>query len=172
MVWLQAERLPDAPHAGQRDAYPGVQFPKWVTPPKTGGAARRDRAGAGPPASVCKAHGDKDGTRALIEALLLARHLPHEQLVTCLAAALRAGAFTADAVGLGAREAGEDEDRTRPAQDPVVLGRRERVAYLTERRLIQLLLDRRPLPSAAVYDQPVPDRLLPARRGDPAHQAR
>ncbi|GAA3470505.1 hypothetical protein GCM10018965_050580 [Nonomuraea roseola] len=58
-----------------------------------------------------------------------------------------------DAVALEARKAGEDEERTRPAQDAVVLGRRERVASLTERRLIQLPLDRRPLPSVAVYYQ-------------------
>ncbi|MEU7900590.1 hypothetical protein AB0B45_48150 [Nonomuraea sp. NPDC049152] len=43
-------------------------------------------------AAACKAHGDRDGTRALIEVLLLARHLPTEHLVTGLAAALRAGA--------------------------------------------------------------------------------
>lgn len=50
-----------------------------------------------------KAHGERDGTRALIEVLLLGRYLPHEHLVTGLAAALRTGALTADAVALEAR---------------------------------------------------------------------
>ncbi|MET9915311.1 hypothetical protein ABZZ74_53440 [Streptomyces sp. NPDC006476] len=37
-------------------------------------------------AAACKAHGDRDGTRALIEVLLLGRHPHHEYLVTGLAA--------------------------------------------------------------------------------------
>ncbi|MEU9288958.1 hypothetical protein AB0D57_30880 [Streptomyces sp. NPDC048275] len=49
--------------------------------------------------------GDKDGTKALIEVLLLGRHMNHEHLVAGLATALRAGAFTADAVALEARKA-------------------------------------------------------------------
>ncbi|MGV9532891.1 hypothetical protein ACWEU6_09995 [Streptosporangium sandarakinum] len=49
-----------------------------------------------------------------------------EQLVAGLAAALRAGALTADAVALEARKAGEDEERPPPARDEAVLQRRER----------------------------------------------
>ncbi|MFE5923204.1 hypothetical protein [Streptomyces sp. NPDC056468] len=37
------------------------------------------------------AHGDKEGSKALIEVLLLSRHVQHEHLVAGLAAALRAG---------------------------------------------------------------------------------
>ncbi|MEU5344348.1 hypothetical protein AB0H18_26505 [Streptomyces sp. NPDC020766] len=55
-------------------------------------------------AAACKAHGDRDGTRAPIEVLLLGRHLTHEHLVTGLATALRAGALTADAVALESRK--------------------------------------------------------------------
>lgn len=101
----------------------------------------------------------------------MARHLPHEQLVAGLAAALRAGALTADAVALEARKAGEDEERPPPARDEVVHQRRERVTSLTERRLTQLPPDRRPLPSVAVYDQllrrarPAGER--PAKGGTP-----
>ncbi len=42
-------------------------------------------------AAAVKAHGERDGTRALIEVLLLllGRHLPHEHLVTGLAAAMK-----------------------------------------------------------------------------------
>jgi hypothetical protein len=50
-----------------------------------------------------KAHGDRNGTRALIQVLLLHRHMNHEHVVAGLAAALRAGALTADAVALEAR---------------------------------------------------------------------
>ncbi|MFE7439468.1 hypothetical protein ACFU7X_03245 [Streptomyces chartreusis] len=39
-------------------------------------------------AAACKVHGDRDGTRALIETLLLGRHGHHEYLVTGLAAGL------------------------------------------------------------------------------------
>ncbi|UUU37424.1 hypothetical protein JIX56_00505 [Streptomyces sp. CA-210063] len=50
------------------------------------------------------AHGDKEGTKALIQVLLMARHMSHEHLVAGLAAALRAGALTADAVALGPQD--------------------------------------------------------------------
>jgi hypothetical protein len=62
-------------------------------------------------AAAVKAHGDTDGTRALIEVLLMARHIPHEHLVAGLATALRAGALTADAVALEARKAAPERGR-------------------------------------------------------------
>ncbi|MDX3845584.1 IS21 family transposase [Streptomyces europaeiscabiei] len=102
-------------------------------------------------AAACKAHGDRDGTRALIEVLLLGRHLHHEYLVTGLAAALRAGALTADAVALEARKAAEADDVPPAAADPEP--DRARVTFLTERRLAHLPPDNRPLPSVAAYDQ-------------------
>lgn len=55
-------------------------------------------------AAVCKVHGDTEGTRALIEVLMLHRHLRQDQVVAGLAAALTAGALTADAVALEARK--------------------------------------------------------------------
>jgi len=105
-------------------------------------------------AGACKAHGDRDGTRALIEVLLLSRHLAHEHVVAGLAAALGVGAFTADAVALEARKAADAESTTGPAttSEPE-LGDRASVTFLTERRLAQLPPDTRPLPSVAVYDQ-------------------
>ncbi|GGV96774.1 hypothetical protein GCM10015535_66850 [Streptomyces gelaticus] len=65
-----------------------------------------------------KIHGERDGTRALIEVLLLGRHLPHEHVVAGLAAALRAGAMTADAVALEARKAAQAETEPTPETDP------------------------------------------------------
>jgi hypothetical protein len=47
-----------------------------------------------------KIHGERDGTRALIEVMLLGRHMTYEHVVAGLAAALQAGAMTADAVAL------------------------------------------------------------------------
>lgn len=87
-------------------------------------------------AAARKAHGDRDGTRALIEVLLLGRHLHHEYLVTGLAAALRAGALTSDAVALEARKAAEADDAPPAAADPEP--DRARATFLTERRLAHL----------------------------------
>ncbi len=102
-------------------------------------------------AAARKAHGDAAGTRALIEVLLLHRHLAHDHVVAGLAAALRAGALTADAVALEARKAAEFEDPVAGgAADP---GTPEQVTSLTRRRLAHLPPDPRPLPSVAVYDQ-------------------
>lgn len=53
-----------------------------------------------------KVHGERDGTRALIEVLLPGRHIPHEHLGVGPATALRAGALTGDAVALKARKVG------------------------------------------------------------------
>jgi transposase len=102
-------------------------------------------------AAARKAHGDADGTRALVEVLLLHRHMDGEHVVAGLAAALRAGALTADAVALEARKAA-DEASGQPALDtaPAVTAP---VASLTARRLEKLPPDTRPLPSVAAYDQ-------------------
>ncbi len=111
-------------------------------------------------AAARKAHGERDGTRALIEVLLLSRHLPHEHLVAGLAAALRAGALTADAVALEARKAAE-ADTADPAEPEPPAAGLARVTSLTVRRLAHLPPDTRPLPSVAHYDQ-----LLRHRRPD------
>lgn len=118
-------------------------------------------------AAACKAHGDRDGTRALIEVLLLGRHMNHEHLVAGLAVALRAGALTADAVALEARKAAE-ADRPEPAAPPGTLPEPDTatVTFLTERRMAHLPPDARPLPSVAVYDQ-----LLRRPRPDADHRA-
>ncbi len=113
-------------------------------------------------AAACKAHGDRDRTRALIEVLLLGRHLAHGHVVAGLAAALRAGALTCDAVALEARKAAETAetagaDASTLALAPALPGSAPpdgaTVTFLTERRLAHLPPDTRPLPSVAVYDQ-------------------
>lgn len=108
-------------------------------------------------AAASKAHGDAEGTRALIEVLLLHRHMPHEQVVVGLATALRAGALTADAVALEARKAADAETAVAAAgasaEEPSDV-HAATVASLTRRRLAQLPPDTRPLPSVTVYDNP------------------
>ncbi|MFJ9675386.1 IS21 family transposase [Streptomyces sp. NPDC101221] len=115
-------------------------------------------------AQARKVHGERDGTRALIEVLLLARHIPHEHLVAGLATALRAGALTADAVALEARKAAQAEDEP-PATLPTGASGSATVTFLHEWRLAHLPPDTRPLPSVTPYDQ-----LLRRRRAsDSAH---
>ncbi|MFF9788967.1 Mu transposase domain-containing protein [Streptomyces nigrescens] len=108
-------------------------------------------------AAARKVHGERDGTRALIEVLLLGRHIAHEHLVTDLATALRARALTADAVALEARKAAqtEDESTTLPApRDPHPAGQSSAtVTSLHEWQLAHLPPDTRPLPSVTPYDQ-------------------
>ncbi|MCE1178783.1 MAG: IS21 family transposase [Micrococcales bacterium] len=105
-------------------------------------------------AGACKAHGDTAGTRALIEVLLLHRHMPQEQVVAGLAIALKVGAWTADAVALEARKAADTERAGPPAPDlHDTLTQAPIVASLTQRRLARLPPDPRPLPSVAAYDQ-------------------
>ncbi|MFD7541359.1 hypothetical protein [Streptomyces sp. NPDC059819] len=109
-------------------------------------------------AAAKAAHGDAAGTRALIEVLLLARHMDHEQVVAGLAAAYRVGALTADTVALEARKLAETDDPLTPA--PAAReglhdgdGPAASVTSLSDWRLAHLAPDNRPLPSVAHYDQ-------------------
>ncbi|MFB9601378.1 IS21 family transposase [Streptomyces roseofulvus] len=111
--------------------------------------------------AAVKAHGERDGTRALIEVLLLGRHLPHEHLVTGLAAALRTGALRADAVALEARKAADADTAPAEAPEPAAGGRAS-IAQLPAAVRAHLPPDKRPLPSVAHYDQ-----LLRLRRDRP-----
>lgn len=116
-------------------------------------------------AQARKVHGERDGTRALIE-VLLARHIPHEHLVAGLASALRAGALTADAVALEARKAAQTEDEPTVAALPAGTSGSATVTFLHEWRLAHLPPDTRPLPSVTPSDQ-----LLRRRRASGgAHQ--
>ncbi|MFJ5851288.1 IS21 family transposase [Streptomyces sp. NPDC092903] len=109
--------------------------------------------------AAVKAHGEREGTRALIEVLLLSRHLPHEHLITGLAAALKTGALTADAVALEARKAADAEPEEPP--QPAASGSQTGLAPLPAAVRAHLPPDNRPLPSVAHYDQ-----LLRLRRPD------
>jgi transposase len=103
-------------------------------------------------AAACKAHGDTAGTRALIEVLLLHRHINQRDVVAGITAALQAGALTADAVALEARKAADTTERATAAVSPPTADTTS-VTSLTQRRLTHLPVDTRPPPSVTVYDQ-------------------
>lgn len=107
-------------------------------------------------AAARAAHGDAAGTRALIEVLLLHRRMPAAAIEQGMAAAIRAGAITADVVAVEARRASalapppaedlDDEGEVPPWAEP------SGVVSLTARRA-QLPEDKRPLPDVAHDDQ-------------------
>lgn len=121
-------------------------------------------------AAARKAHGDAGGTRALIEVLLLHRHLAREDVLAGLRAATGVGAVSADVVAVEARRIAERRRDTAGEADLQPDGReRQRVISLTQRRLADpeatiaaLPPDRRPLPTVAAYDE-----LLQRRRPGP-----
>ncbi|MBQ0926755.1 IS21 family transposase [Saccharopolyspora endophytica] len=104
-------------------------------------------------AAANRTHGDAVGTRALIEVLLLHRHHAHEHVVAGLAAALRAGALTADAVALETRKIADNDEAIDDADEPETTAPQGTVTSLTQRRLTHLPPDTRPIPSVTAYDQ-------------------
>jgi hypothetical protein len=102
-------------------------------------------------AAARKQLGDTAGTRALIEVLLLHRHLKHAEVLTGITAALSVGSTRADVVAVEARKAAQQHRSTPPAVN--VSPAQGRVVSLTERRLQALPGDDRPLPSVEAYDQ-------------------
>jgi len=121
--------------------------------------------------------GDAGGTRLLVEALLLHRHLAHRDVVAGLTAAVSVGAANPDVVAVEARKAAHARGATTTLPNGNASGNvtgeqgassvaasRDRVVSLTERRLIDardraaasgvdLPADGRPLPSVAQYDE-------------------
>jgi len=99
-------------------------------------------------------HGDAEGTRALVEVLLLHRHQVHADVVAGLQAAVGVGATSADVVAVEARRAAERRQPTSgPPEEPTATAApRPAVVSLTERRLRALPEDDRPLPDVSVYD--------------------
>ncbi|MDQ2709106.1 MAG: IS21 family transposase [Actinomycetota bacterium] len=119
-----------------------------------------------------KVNGDTDGTRELLDVLLLHRSLSADDVAAGISAALSVGAVTADVVAVEARRHAttttEGEGGATRGRHGVAHGgaREKRVVSLTQRRLTDpasviagLPPDTRPLPSVAAYDE-----LLPRRR--------
>lgn len=121
-------------------------------------------------AAARKVNGDTDGTRALIDVLLLHRSLPAEDVVAGITAALSIGAVTADVVAVEARRHHTHErthhdgaagtDRTVGGAAGHVGQVGGTVVSLTQRRLTDpaaviagLPADIRPLPTVTAYDE-------------------
>jgi hypothetical protein len=100
-------------------------------------------------------HGDAAGTRALIEVLLLHRRMPPGQVIAGIAAALAAGACTAEVVAVEARKHAAAAPGDGQAAWPALhRPHRSRAAVVTlPRRPAALPADPRPAPSVAAYDQ-------------------
>jgi hypothetical protein len=96
--------------------------------------------------------GDSAGTRALIEVLLLHRHLDRAGVLAGISAALSIGSTNADVVAVEARKAASAHPVS-AEPDATASRLRERVLSLTERRLAALPVDDRSLPSVDHYDQ-------------------
>ncbi|MFB9821952.1 IS21 family transposase [Arthrobacter ramosus] len=111
-----------------------------------------------------RVNGDAEGTRELIDILLLHRSMDGADIEAGITAALGVGAVSADVVAVEARRhatnvsvGGAGSDRHHGAHDEVNV---QRVVSLTQRRLMDpaaviagLPQDARPLPSVSVYDE-------------------
>src|SRR5262245_6713578 len=100
-------------------------------------------------AAARKAHGDGAGTRALVEVLLLHRHLDRADVLAGISAALSVGSTSSDVVALEARKAAQ---RRGAAAGPDGDDTGGRVVILAEHRSAAVPTDERPLPSVAQYD--------------------
>ena len=85
-------------------------------------------------AAARRAHGDAAGTRALVEVLLLHRHLDRADVLAGITAALSVGSVNPDVVALEARKATEHRRTTLPAGDVVQPGAQVLVLAATPRR--------------------------------------
>ena len=120
-----------------------------------------------------RVNGDAEGTRELIEVLLLHRSIDAKDIEAGIATALGVGAVNVDVVAVEARRhaasvpvGGASADRHHGAHNEVNV---QRVVSLTQRRLMDpaaviagLPTDARPLPSVSGYDE-----LLAKRAGHP-----
>jgi transposase len=111
-------------------------------------------------AAARKQLGDPAGTRALIEVLLLHRHLDRAAVLAGIRAALSIGSTSPDVVAVEARKAAPhpaSDHGVRAEPDPAAARGPEpvpeRVLSLTGRRRWALPVDDRPLPSVDRYDQ-------------------
>jgi hypothetical protein len=96
-----------------------------------------------------KAHGDAAGTRALVEVLLLHRHLDHADVLAGIGAALSVGSTSPDVVALEARKAAERRSATSGRQGT---DEGAQVVILAQHRCAIMPADERPLPSVDKYD--------------------
>lgn len=107
-------------------------------------------------AAARAAHGDGGGTRALVEVLLLHRHLPAAAVLAGLQAALAIGATNPEVVALEARRAHTTTAGTGAGAEPGTGGKQSGVVLaLPERSSSATVLpaDERPTPNVDAYDE-------------------
>jgi hypothetical protein len=112
-------------------------------------------------AAARTAHGDADGTRALVSVLLLHRRMPTEAVLAGITAALDAGSTSADVVAIEARKAmsaGAEASchaaaPIAPAPLPESRSAEVGARIISLPKRAELPADTRPEPSVAVYDQ-------------------
>ncbi len=100
-------------------------------------------------ATARKAHGDAAGTPALVEVLLLHRHLERVDVLAGISAALSVGSTSPDVVALESRKAAERRGAASGSDDAQQNGR---VVSLAEHRWTAVPADKRALPSVDKYD--------------------
>lgn len=126
-----------------------------------------------------KVNGDTEGTKELIDVLLLHRSLPADAVTAGISAALKVGAVSAEVVAIEARRhhtttnavdtaTGKGRATGDRHDDGQVSPREQRVVSLTQRRLTDpaaviagLPADTRPLPTVRAYDDLLPRRSTP-----------
>jgi hypothetical protein len=101
-------------------------------------------------AAARQAHGDAAGTRALVEVLLLHRHLQRADVLAGISAALSVGSTSPDVVALEARKAADRRGAAATGPDQAHPG--GRVVVLAEHRTAAMPADERALPSVEKYD--------------------
>lgn len=121
-------------------------------------------------AETRKVNGNSEGTKELIDVLLLHRSLPADAVIAGISSALKIGAVSAEVVAIEARRhtpAGGATLERHPAAHRVA--QEQKVVSLTQRRLTDpdaviagLPPDTRPIPSVAAYDQLLPSRTAPS----------
>ena len=103
-------------------------------------------------AAARKADGDSKGTHALIEVLLLHRHLAAADVIAGITAALGVGSVNPDVVAVQARKAAQ-QSRTGPDITAVEEGGDDVVSLAGRRTAAELPGDARPLPTVDKYDE-------------------
>ena len=167
-------------HSVQLDHYREVLKTKPGALPGSTALARARESGAFTSAHEAfwaasrRVNGDADGTRELIDVLLLHRSMDAGDIHAGITAALGVGAVSADVVAVEARRhisslsgAGSGSDRHPVAREDANV---RRVVSLTQRRLMDpaaviagLPPDTRPVPSVSAYDELLAKRPQPAQ---------
>ena len=118
-------------------------------------------------AAARRARGDRDATRALIEVLLLHRHLTTDAVITGMSTALSLGTANPEVVAVEARRAARAAHTSQDGALIIALPTRADAAPASAVALADLPGADRPVPSVAAYDELLTRRTARANRDDP-----